>query len=204
MAAIPLPAVGWQLTYPVLVDSVSVSRAGNRAISFVETADPFWQIPMVTEALSAQQLALVEAFRDETRLGRLSVLYTPKHVCVPQAYWGNPNAAALANLGFVASITNGFTVAIGGVDNGLTLMRGDLISLATGNYRALCRIRAGAVAAANAMTIAVDPPVPGYISVGAAVRFKDPELNCRVLPGSFSIPDEFNPVASFTLVEVPQ
>lgn len=204
MAAIALPAVGWQLAYPTLVDSVSVSRAGNRAISFVETADPFWQIPMVTEALSASQLALVEAFRDETRLGRRTVLYTPKHVCVPQAYWGNASAPALANLGIVSGVTNGFTVAFDSVDNGLTLMRGDLISLATGDYRALCRIRTGAVAVGNAMTVTVDPAVPGYISAGATVRFKDTELNCRVLPGSFSIPDEFNPVASFTLVEVPK
>lgn len=204
MATVALPAVQFQMARPQIIDTVSVSRAGDRAISFVEGADPFWQITMRTKPLRAAELALVEAFRDETRQGRKTVLYKPKHVCVPQAYWGNGNAPALANTGAVTAITNGFTVAFNSVDNGLKLMRGDLISLTTGEYRALCRIRTGAVAAGNAMTVTVDPAVPSYISTGATVRFKDPELNMRVLPGSFSIPDEFRPVASFTLVEVPK
>jgi hypothetical protein len=204
MTVIALPNVGYQLTYPKLIDSVSISRTGNRAISFVETADPFWQVAMATEALSAADLALVEAFGDETRTGRKTVLYTPKHSCLPQAYWGNPGAAALANTGNLVSVTNGFTIAINSVDNGLTLMRGDLISLTTGDYHSLHRVQVGAVAALNAMSLTVEPFVPGYIAAGAIVRFKNPVLNTRVLPGSFSIPDEFHPAATFTLVEVPK
>jgi hypothetical protein len=203
MATVALPAVRFQIARPQVIDSVSVSRTGQRAISFVESADPYWQVTMRTKPLRAAELALVEAFREETRQGRNTVIYTPKHICVPQVYWGNPNAAALSNTGLVTSIA-GHSLSFNSVDNGLTLMRGDLISLAGNGYRALCRIITGAIAAGNAMTVTVEPAVPGYMIIGSVVRFKIPELNMRVLPGSFSIPDDFRPVASFTLVEVPK
>ena len=131
-------------------------------------------------------------------------MYTPKHISLPRAYWGNAGAAALANEGALATVTNGFTVAINSVENGLTLMPGDLFSLKTGEYRSLHRVTVGAVAAGNAITVTVEPAVPPYITAGAVAKWKDPELNCRVLPESFDIPDEFFPAASFTLVEVPK
>lgn len=202
---IPLPAVGYQITRPKLVGSTSVSRVGNRVISFVETADPVWHIPMRTVALKAAELALIEAFRAQVRSGRVTVVYTPQHIAIPQAYWGNANAAALANDGALETVTNGHLVAIGGVDNGLTLMPGDLFTLsAGGGYRSMHRVTAGGVATANTINVAVEPAVPPYITAGAVAKFKGLELNCRVLPESFEIPDEFFPAASFTLVEVPK
>jgi hypothetical protein len=204
MAVVALPDVRFQVGRPRLIDSVSVSRTGQRAISFVETADPFWEIPMRTIPLDAFDLARVEAFREVTRQGRNTVLYTPKHVCLPQAYWGNPDAPALANPGSVI-VASGNSLSFNTVDNGLTLMPGDLIGLeSVGDYRAMGRIITGGVAAGGAMSVTVEPPIPPYIAVGAMVRFKDVTLNTRVLPGSFSIPDEFRPVASFTLIEVPR
>jgi len=204
MTAIALPAVGFRISRPRLVDSVSVSRAGLRTISVVQYADPFWQIEMRTKPLKASELALVEAFRERVRNGFRTVLYKPKHVCLPQAYWGNPSASALSNTGAVTAITDGFTVAFNSVDNGLVLMPGDLIGLEKDDYRSLHRVVTGGTAASNALSVTVEPYVPSYITTGALVRFKDPELNCRVVPGSFDIPDEQRPSASFTLVEVPK
>lgn len=199
-----LPAVRFQISRPSLVDSVSVSRAGNRAISFVEYADPYWQIVLKTKPLAAAELALVEAFRAQVRTGMVTVLFTPVDVCLPQAYWGNPDAAAIADDGNLVSVTNCSTVAMDGVTDGLLLQPGDRFSLASGAYRSLHRVIAGATAAAGAITVTVEPPVPPYIAAGAVAKFRDPELNMRVLPGSFDIPDDFHPVATFTLVEVPQ
>lgn len=204
MAAISLPSVDFLVAYPQLVESVSMARSGNRALAFVEYADPVWQIVMRTVPLKAGSRLLVEAFRDATRGGQQTVLYRPRHMCIPQAYWGDASNAVLSNEGSLVSVTDGRQLAIGSVNNGLTLGPGDLISLATGDYRSLHRIQTGGVAASAAINVTVEPPVPGYIATGAAVKFKDPELNMRVVPGSFAIPDELMPVASFTLVEVPK
>ncbi|WP_318761841.1 hypothetical protein [Aminobacter niigataensis] len=204
MAAIALPDVGYQVAYPQLVESVSMARAGNRAMAFVEFADPTWQITMRTVPLKAGPRLAVEAFRDATRGGLQTVRYSPTHMCIPRAYWGDADNPALDDSGNLVSITDGRVLAVSSVSNGLTLGAGDLISLATGDYRSLHRIQSGGVAASSAISVTVEPPVPGYIAAGAVVKFKAPELNMRVLPGSFSIPDELFPVASFTLVEVPK
>ncbi|PBB94976.1 hypothetical protein [Mesorhizobium sp. WSM3862] len=203
MATIDLPSVPFQAAYPQLVESVSVSRSGTRAMSFVEYADAYWQIAMRTVPLRPEQRLLVEAFKDQSRGGLQTVLYTPKHMCVPQAYWGDASNTALSNNGNLVSIT-GNSLVINSVDNGLTLGPGDLISATSGEYNALFRVQGGGVAASNSITITVEPTVPVYIAATAVIRFKNPIANMRVLPGSFSIDDEIFPSASFTLVEIPK
>lgn len=205
MATISMPGVRFRTGVPRLVRSTSIARAGSRAISWVESADPFWQIEIATAPLSFEERVLLDAFHDEAGSGERTVRYTPpQSISVPQAYWDSPNAAVLTNLGSVTAIAGGYTISFNSVDNGLVLRRGDLIGLATGEYRALCRIMTGATAAGNTMTVKVEPAVPGYITTGAVVRFKSPELNCRMLPDTFSMSDEAHPTASFTLVEVPR
>jgi hypothetical protein len=172
-------------------------------MSFVEYADAYWSIQMKTVPLSAAQRLLVEAFRDAARGGLTTVAYTPQHMCVPKAYWGDASNAALANAGNLVSIT-GNSLVINSVDNGLTLGPGDLISATTGGYNALFRVQTGGVAASNSITITVEPTVPAYITAGAVIAFKNPVANMRVLPGSFSIDDGLFPTASFTLVEIPK
>lgn len=199
---VDLPAIRFAPTRPDIVDSVSVSRAGNRAISFVEYADPVWQIPMKTIALNAQELQLLLAFRERVRSGGITVVYRPTDNCLPQAYWGNPGAIQL-NDGTLQSVTGGFNVVLNNLINGLTLKPGDLFSLKSGNYRSMHRVMVGGVAAANALALNVEPFVPPYITAGAVAKFLRPELNTRVVPGSFAIPDDHWPVSTFTLVEVP-
>ncbi|ESX78482.1 hypothetical protein [Mesorhizobium sp. LSHC414A00] len=201
--AISLPDVPFQISYPQLVESVSVSRAGSRAMAFVEYADAYWTVQMRTVPLTAAQRLLVEAFKDASRGGLITVTYTPKHMCVPRAYWGDAANTKLTNTGSLVSIT-GNSLVINSVDNGLALAAGDIISLTTGSYNSLFRVQTGATSSSNTMTITVEPSVPSYITTGAVVTFKDPVANMRVVPGSFSMPDDFNPVATFTLVEIPK
>jgi hypothetical protein len=200
---IALPAVGFQHAFPQLMDSVSVSRSGTKAMAFVEYADAYWSNQMRTKPLKASERLLVEAFKDACRGGLTTVLYTPKHMCVPRAYWGDAGNAALANAGNLVSVT-GNQLAINSVDNGLTPGPGALISATTGDYNALFRIQSGGVAAGNAIAVSVGPAVPAYITAGAVIAFKNPVANMRLMPGSFSIPDEPKPVATFTLVEIPK
>ncbi|MER9911709.1 hypothetical protein NKJ71_13855 [Mesorhizobium sp. M0050] len=180
-----------------------MSRAGSRAMAFVEYADAYWTVQMRTVPLTAAQRLLVEAFKDASRGGLITVTYTPKHMCVPRAYWGDAANTKLTNTGSLVSIT-GNSLVINSVDNGLVLAAGDIISLTTGSYNSLFRVQTGATSSSNTMTITVEPTVPSYITTGAVVTFKDPVANMRVVPGSFSMPDDFNPVATFTLVEIPK
>ncbi|MGO4838347.1 hypothetical protein AB4144_39490, partial [Rhizobiaceae sp. 2RAB30] len=137
--AIALPGVSFRTGVPRLVRSTSIARTGNRAISWVESADPFWQIEMTTAPLSFEERILLDAFHDEAGSGEKTVVFTPpRSLAVPQAYWNTPNAPALGNPGTVTAITDGHTVAFNSIAPGLELRRGDLIGLAYAGYRALC------------------------------------------------------------------
>lgn len=203
--SIALPAVKFQTAYPQIIRSVSASRdGGGRAMAFTEYADPYWSITMRTKPLKPADRLLVEAFDSEASNGLVTVLYTPKHMCLPRAYWGNSSAAALANTGVISVKTSARQFTFNSVDNGLTLAPGDLIGLVDGDYKLIVRVTSGGIASGNALSVTVEPPLPAYIGVGATVVFKNPEMNTRVLPGSLTIPDEPLPVCTFTLVEVPK
>lgn len=198
--AIDLPAVRYVHSYPSLVRSVSQSRTGERGIATVEYADPFWQISLQTIPLRAADRLLVEAFRDQADNARATVIYRLHHQCIPKAYWGDANNAVLANTGVIASFASRRTFTINSVDSGLTLGTGDLIGLEQGDYKTIARVQSGGVAAGNALTVTVEPLVPGFITAGATVVFKSPRMNMRVT--AFAMPDDPFPVASFTLSEV--
>lgn len=205
MAVVTLPAIKWDRTYPQIIDSTSVSKQGDRGISFVETDDPYWLCPMRTMPLSNADRRLLEAFVSETKRGMNTVIYTPPIDCIPRAYWGDSANPALTNPGNLVSITNGNVLNINSVTNGLILTKGDLISLTTGDYNFIVRCLNGVVAASNTIaSLAVDPYIPAYITAGAVVTFKEPIMNTRLLPKSFNMPDENWPVATFQLQEVPK
>ncbi len=190
-------------TYPKIVRSTSMSRYGKRAISFVETSDPYWQVTMRVLALSNADRQRLEAFISRCRDGMVTVLYTPKHVCLPQAYWGNPTAPAILDNGVLAAIS-GNQLTINSVTTGLKLTDGDLIGLTQGDYNLIVRVVQGATAASGSITIKVEPFVPSYITTGATVVFKNPVMNMRLVPDSYECPDDFRPTATFQLIEVPR
>ncbi|GAA2867497.1 hypothetical protein GGQ99_001284 [Aminobacter niigataensis] len=201
---IGFPAVPYVKGLPQIARSTSVSRAGQRAVAFVEYADPFWRIEVETGPLVAEHAPAFRAFLEEAGTGMETVLFAPKYLKVPQAYVGDEANPALSNTGSLVSVTDGFIIAVGSVTNGLDLRRGDLISLKSGDYRSLHRVMVGAVASAGAISLTVEPAIPEYIVPGAEVKFRDLELNTRMLSGSGSMPDDYLPAASFTLVEVPK
>ncbi len=190
-------------TYPKLMRSTSVSRYGKRAISFVETSDPFWQVAMRVVALSNADRQKLEAFISRCRDGMVTVLYTPKHVCLPQAYWGNPTAPAILDTGLLALIS-GNQLTVNSVTTGLKLMEGDLIGFSQGDYNTIVRVVQDTTAAGGVITIKAEPFLPSYITAGATVVFKNPVMNMRLVPDSYDCPDDFRPTATFTLIEVPR
>lgn len=199
-----LPSVGYVRGTPQLVRHSSVSRAGNRVISVVEWADPYWSIEVETAPLYLADQRLLNAFEAEYGAGTKTLLWTSPGLAVPILYEGDQSNAALSNDGNLVSVTGGTSLSINSVTTGLALKRGDLISLATGDYRSLHTVMADATASGSAVTLVVQPFVPGYITAGAVVKFKNPEMKVRMLPGSFQMGDDYLAAASFTLVEVPK
>ncbi|MEG7382028.1 hypothetical protein V5785_22730, partial [Bacillus subtilis] len=135
--------------------------------------------------------------------GQVTVHYTPKHVCIPQAYWGNPNNPAIIGNPTLTAI-NGNTITLGTVVVGLKLKAGDLIGLSNGDYNLIVRVAADATAATTNLQVLIEPFLPSYITTGSVVRLKDPIMNMRLIPGSWSIGEAKFPEATFQLVEVPK
>lgn len=205
MTVIILPNYGWSSGIPERFDSVSVSRTGKRAMSFVEYADPTWQMSMASANLTRPQWSDLRALKVDAGNGLRTVLYTvPQGISVPQAYWEDRGNAILDDTGLLGVVTDGFLMAVSSVTSGLALTRGDYIGLKSGDYRSLHMVMENAVATGGGIDLRVEPAVPPYIADGATVAFKNPSLNTRILPGSFEIGNEYAPVASFTLVEVPK
>ncbi|MBA8861745.1 hypothetical protein FHW19_003472 [Ochrobactrum anthropi] len=205
MVAILLPTVGYRPSRPKLNEPVSMSAFGQRAISFVEYADAFWTVSMTTDPLKAEELLLVEGFQFDARNGMQTIIYTPTTVCLPRAYWGQPNHAHLARTGVVQSIQNAQNLTVTGLVAGLKMQKSDYLSLTTGDYHSLHKVTVGGVASSGGvMTVAVWPPIMSYIAVGAVVTVKNPKMNTRLVADSFSLTEEAFPVASWQLIEVPR
>jgi len=104
------------------------------------------------------------------------------------------------------TVTNGYTVQLLNVTPGLELRDGDLISFQSGEYRQMVQIAygGGAKAVSTQMTVNVDQPIASYIASGATVRFKQPEMNTRLVKDSFQMSKGPRPTASFQLIEVPR
>lgn len=202
---IPLPAdVPFLRSFPQLIRPTSQSAFGGRAMSYVQYADEYWTVNMITAPLTNAQRYSLEAFIDRADATIASVIYVPVATCVPRAYWGDVNNPIVLNTGTLTSVTNGKQLLISSVSAGLNLQPGDLISASTNLNALLMRVAIGAVAAGASVTITVNTNIPSYISLGATITFKNPFMLMRVVPGSFRIDDTQFPTASFQLQEVPQ
>lgn len=199
-----LPNIRWLDTKPELVEFISSNRSGDRIMQNVEYADPFWRVPMITAPLTQADRLTLEGFKQLVGNGMTTVLYQPKHICLPRAYWGDPTNPAVLNNGNLVSIT-GNNITVNSVTNGLTLQPGDLIGLSTPGFvrNTLVQVSVGGVAVSGSITFSAGPVVPSYITAGATVLFKDPIMNTRVVPGSFNIPSSKWAQCSFELQEVP-
>ncbi|MFK4823750.1 hypothetical protein ACI0FM_02965 [Paenochrobactrum sp. BZR 588] len=193
----------YQPSFPRLIRSTSMSRFGQRSIAFMESTDPVWQWTAQISLRSNAQRQKLEAFIDRCRGGVVTVHYTPKHACVPQAYWGDANNSAITGSASLSAI-NGNVLTLAGVKVGLKLTDGDLIGLTLGDYNFIARVVANATATGTTMQIRIEPFLPSYIGVGASIRFKNPVMNMRLIPDSFEIGTGMHPDASFQLVEVPK
>ncbi len=192
--------------HPQLTIPTSQTKSGGGTISTVEYADRYRTVDMETVPLTAGQTVQLQSFIAAARGGMETILYRPKHICIPRAYWGdldNPHIAGTASRG---TVTGGYTVQLTGVVSGLQLMDGDMFSFTSGVYRQFLQVAfgGGATAVSTQMVVKVDQPIASYIATGATVRFKQPEMNTRLVKDSFQMANGHFPTASFQLIEVPR
>lgn len=198
-----LPDVIYEKGLPRLLRSQSVSRVANRTISVVETADPVWRADMVTGALARHQVRPMRNFLAQAGSGARTILFAPSFLGVPAHYIGDEDNPAVLDDGAL-SVADSYTITLTGVTAGLTLSQGDFVGFEKAGYRSLHMVNTDAVAAGSVIQFEAEPAVPIYITAGAVAKFKGMGLNMRLVPGTDSMTDEWAPVASFTLVEVPK
>lgn len=201
-----ISTVRFKPSYPLLNNPTSQSRYGGKLISTVEYVDPYRTVDMETHPMKASEAVQLQAFISSARGGLETIVYRPTHICLPRAYWGDPNNPHITGTASRGTVTNGYTVQLTGVVPGLQLMEGDMFSLKSGDYRQFLQIAygGGGTAASTTITVKVDQPISSYIAAGATARFKKPEMNTRLVKDSFQLTKGPRPTATFQLIEVPK
>jgi hypothetical protein len=184
-----ISTVRFVASYPQLIVPVSQSKYGGRVISTVGYADSYRTVDMETWPMKASEAVQLQSFIAAAQGGMETIVYRPKHICIPRAYWGDPNNTHITGTASRGTVTGGYTVQLTGVVPGLQLMDGDLISFKSGDYRQMVQIAygGGATAISTQMTVKVDQRISSYIASGAIVRFKQPEMNTRFVKDSFQM-----------------
>lgn len=193
-------------SYPQLIIPTSQTKFGGRVLSTVEYADRYRTVDMETLPMKASEAVQLQAFIAAAQGGMETIVYRPKHICIPRAYWGDPDNAHITGTASRGTVTGGYTVQLLNVTPGLELRDGDLISFKSGDYRQMVQIAygGGAKAVSTTMTVKVDQPIASYIAAGATARFKQPEMNTRLVKDSFQMTKGPRPTANFQLIEVPK
>lgn len=168
-----------------------------------QIGQPFWTIEFASVPLKESELAELEAWWASLREGVRSTRVTQNVTCRPFAHANPANAAPAQDTGTLSSVTNGNVLNVTSVASGLVLQPGDLIGLENDAYRGLHRVVAVS-GTGTTRAITVEPPPRSYVAVeGALVRFENPELVMRPVPGSYSVNGLGRPQVSFQLVESP-
>lgn len=198
-----LPAgIGFRPARFVLEESVAASPSTG-LMNYTETTDPVWRIDFTSVPLTDAELPVLDAWWKSLRGGLRAALVTQNVTCRPLAHSRPENAAPAQDTGILDSIVNGNVLAVTGVSTALVLAAGDLLGLEKAGRRSLCRVT-DVSGTGTGRTVTVEPPPRGYTDVGSLVRFERPMLIMRPVPKSWSVAGDFDPVASFSLVEAPQ
>lgn len=205
MTAFPntLPAIRFQHSRFKLNRTVASVMAGGGRFNHTEVGDPFWSIEFTSIPLREPQLAALEAWWHSLRDGLRSTLVTQNVTCRLFTHSNPANAAPAQDTGVLASVTGGNVLNVSSVSAGLVLQAGDLIGLEAGASRGLHRVIAVS-GAGTTRAITVEPPPRAYVAgVGALVRFENPELVMRPVPGSWNVSGQGRPQVTFQMMESP-
>jgi len=198
------PSIRFQHSRFKLNRTVASSMSGGGRVNHTQIGDPFWTIDFTSVPLTEKELAQLDAWWSSLREGLKSTLVTQNVTCRPFAHANPANAAPAQDTGTLSSVTSGNVLNVSSVSSSLVLQVGDLIGLEKDAYRGLHRVVA-VTGTGTSRSITVEPPPRSYVAVsGAVVRFENPELVMRPVPGSWAVNGLGRPQVSFQLVESPK
>jgi hypothetical protein len=183
-----LPAVGWVQCDFILDNPVKASRSGSRLVNFTQTEDETWVATLKTSELVYDKYAEVEAWWLSLREGLRTALFRHPTQGYPKAH--RENHAPADDPGNLVSVTDGNILSVNSVDAGLVLSIGDRIGLERSGRYYIGRITEVSGSGATRSLTVEPPPFDTVAQAGAVVRFADPALVMRLVPGSYQAPGE--------------
>jgi hypothetical protein len=184
----PLPDIDWVKCDFILDDPVKASRSGARLINYTQTEDEVWVADMQSRPLYYDEYASIEAWVLSLRGGLRSVLFRHPTQGYPKAH--RDNHAPADDPGNLVSVTDGNILSVNSVDAELNLSVGDRIGLEKSSKYYVGRITEVS-GSGTTRTITVEPPPFDTVAqAGAVVRFANPALVMRLVPGSYQAPGE--------------
>lgn len=177
--------------------------SGGGRFNHTEIGDPFWSIEFTSVPLKEGELAALDAWWHSLRDGLRSTLVTQNVTCRPFAHSNLANATPAQDTGTLTNVTGGNVLNVASLAAGLVFQPGDLLGLEAGAYSGLHRCVAVA-GSGTTRAITVEPPPRSYVAVaGALVRFENPELVMRPVPGSWSVSGLGRQQVTFQMMESP-
>jgi hypothetical protein len=172
----------------VLDDPVKASRSGSRLTNYTQTEDPTWVADMATRPLYLDEYSEIEAWWLSLREGLRAVLFRHPTQGYPKAH--RENHAPADDPGNLVSVTDGNVLSVNSVDAGLVLSIGDRIGLERSGRYYIGRITEVSGSGATRSITIEPPPFDTVAQAGAVVRFANPALVMRLVPGSYQAPGE--------------
>ena len=194
----PLPDVQFTNANFELERFISSAKSGGQLTNVVEYADPAWKFTATTRTLRYSDGQMVNVWLDSLCGGLKPALIRSPHYCCPRAHIHNRGAEK--RNGVLTAITNQNVLTVTTVQAALVLSAGDFVSLQDGQFYALARV-VEAVADGTTRTIEIVPKLPGYIKIGAEVKFDRAELLMRMDVANVSKWTRDSTSVSFTFME---
>ena len=183
-----MPAYGFTGIGPLPDIGVASARTEGGLVITSRNSDPFWKGTMSTRRLSGlgtNEYADFVAFLSRCVDLNLRVDFVHPLHRLPSAYndatWPMIGDAALAD------VVDLRTIRLSGLPVGLTLRRGDRLSIMQGDLIGHRWIASPlTVSSTIAQDIEITPRLPlGVFAPGAAVALKDPKMRFMIVPGSW-------------------
>jgi hypothetical protein len=187
----PLPDIDhddWVKIDFMIDDPVKTSASGARLINYTQTEDAIWVADIETKPLDENEFSAFDAWNLSLRSGLRSVLFRHPTEGYPKAHRGNHSPAD--DPGNLVSVTDGNVLSVNSVDAGLLLSVGDRIGLEQAGRYYIGRITEVSGAGTTRSITVEPPPFDTVAQAGAVVRFANPALVMRLVPGSFQAPGE--------------
>lgn len=157
--------------------------------------EPYWAGPFTTDKLRPAAWSDLVAFLDSCVERNLRVDFIHPRHAVPRDYTVASWPLALDPA--LVSVTHGREIVVSGLEVGMTLKRGDRLTLMQGELRCYRRLPADVtVASAIAQALPIGPRLPlGVFTAGAGVRFLNPPVRLAIVPDSYQDDEIYQPTA---------